>query len=69
MLIGELEKNSLQKIRVTSETYKGHDFIDIRVYYQEEAEDDYKPSKKGIAIAPDKIGELIALLKKAQEAL
>ncbi len=69
MLIGEIEKNSLQKIRVTSETYKGHDFVDIRVYYRDEAEDDYKPSKKGIAISPDKIEELIALLKKAQETL
>ncbi len=69
MLIGEIEKNSLQKIRVASETYKGHDFIDIRVYYQNEDEDDYKPSKKGIAISPDKIEELIALLKKAQKPL
>ncbi len=65
MLIGEIKKNSLQKIRITSETYKGHDFIDIRVYYQNE--DNYKPSKKGIAISPDKIEELISLLKKAQE--
>jgi hypothetical protein len=34
-----------------------------------QGEDDYKPSKKGIAIAFDKIEELIALLKKAQETL
>ncbi len=69
MLIGEIEKNSLQKIMVTSETYKGHDFVDVRVYYRNEAEDDYKPSKKGIAIAPYKIEVLIALLKKARETL
>ncbi len=66
-IIGEIEKNSSQKIRVSSKNYKGHDFIDIRIFYQDEVEDDYKPTKKGIAIAPDKLEGLIALLRKAQK--
>jgi 2,3-bisphosphoglycerate-independent phosphoglycerate mutase len=67
MLIGEIEKNALQKIRVSSERYKGHDFVDIRIFYQDEVGADYKPTKKGIAIAPDKLEGLIALLRKAQK--
>ncbi len=69
MLIGEIEKNSSQKIRVSSERYKGHDFVDIRIFYQDEIGADYKRTKKGIAIAPDKLEGLIALLKKAQKPL
>ncbi len=69
MLVGKIEKNALQKIRVSSETYNGHDFIVIIVYYydQNEPENDYKFIKKEIAIAHDNIEELIALLRKAQD--
>jgi hypothetical protein len=69
MLVGEIEKNALQKIRVSSETYNGHDFLDIIVYYYDRNElgNDYKFIKKEIAIAHDNIEELIVLLRKAQD--
>lgn len=65
MLIGEIQKNSMEKIRVSTETFKGHSFIDIRVYYEDDT-GEWKPTKKGIAIAPDKVDSLIELLKKAR---
>ncbi len=67
MLIGEIEKNALEKIRVSNKRYKEHDFTDIRIFYQDEIGADYKPTKKGIAIAPDKLEGLISLLRKAQK--
>lgn len=65
MLIGEIQKNTTEKIRVSTESYKGYDFIDVRVYYEDDNRE-WKPSKKGIAISPDKVEELINLLKKAE---
>lgn len=64
MLIGEIQKNSTERIRVSTEVYKDHEFIDVRVYF-DGGSGELKPTKKGIAIAPEKVNALIDLLKKA----
>jgi hypothetical protein len=66
MLIGEIQKNSTEKIRVSIESYKGHEFIDVRVYYEDDT-GEWRPTKKGIAIAHDKVDELLELLRKAKQ--
>ena len=66
MLIGEIQKNSTEKIKVTLSEYKGYEFIDVRVYYEDDS-GEWRPTKKGIAIAPDKVKELMDLLTRAQE--
>ncbi len=42
----------MEKIKVSKESYKGHDFIDIRGYYENDA-GEWRPGKKGLAINPD----------------
>lgn len=68
MLIGEIQKNTTEKIRVSKESYKGHEFIDVRVYFEDD-NGEWRPTKKGIAIAPEKVDDLIKLIKKAKEAI
>ncbi len=63
MLIDEFQKNTMEKIRVSTENYKGHDFISIRVFY-EDNQGVWKPTKKGISISYDKIGTLMEILGK-----
>jgi len=68
MIIGEFQENTAERVRLTFETYKGVKFVDVRAYY-EDGDGELKPTKKGIAIAPDKIEALIELLRKAQGQL
>lgn len=68
MLIGEIEKNMKEKIRVSIEEYKGHKFVDCRVYWQDGG-GGWKPSKKGIALNDETIDEVIEALQKASKAL
>lgn len=68
MLMGEIQKNSTEKIKVSTESYKGHDFIDVRVYYEDDT-GEWRPTKKGIAIASEKVDDLIGLIRKAKEAI
>ncbi|MGA2106814.1 MAG: transcriptional coactivator p15/PC4 family protein [Syntrophorhabdales bacterium] len=68
MMIGEIEKNAKEKIRVSIEEYKGHKYVDCRVYFQDEARE-WHPTKKGIALNPDIIDEVIEALQKASEKL
>lgn len=64
MSVGEIQKNALEKIIVSTGTYKGYDFVDVRVYYQDK-DGEWKPTRKGVAVPPDKLEELIDLLMKA----
>lgn len=59
----DIKRNDTEIVRVSKREYKGHEFIDLRIYYQDD-EGDYKPTKKGITINPKLVDELIDALKK-----
>ncbi len=67
-LVGEIDKNSKEKIRIRWETYKGVCFLDVRAHYKDDM-GEWVPTKKGIAISPNKIEDLVELLRKAQEQM
>ena len=50
-IIFELPKNSRETLRFSLEEYKGHNFIDIRVYAKEDDKDP-APTRKGLAVSP-----------------
>jgi hypothetical protein len=68
MMISEIEKNLKEKIRVSIEEYRGHKFIDCRVYWQDD-QGEWHPSKKGIALNSDSIDKVIEALQKASKNL
>ena len=68
MLICEVEKNTKERIRISVEEFKGHKFIDCRVYY-EDAAGEWRPTRKGIALGADTIGQVIEALQKGSAAL
>jgi len=67
MIIGEIEKNALERIRVTLAEFKGHRFIDLRIFFEDKGE--WKPTKKGITVNKDSINSLIKLLTKGKKRL
>ncbi|MCI0470758.1 MAG: transcriptional coactivator p15/PC4 family protein [Candidatus Aminicenantes bacterium] len=68
MLIGEIERSDIERLKVECSNYKGKDFLSIRIYYLAE-NGEWRPTKKGVTVKPDKIDELIDLLKQAKEKL
>ena len=68
MLIGEINKNPIEKIRVTISDYKNHRFLDVRVYFEDDS-GEWRPTKKGIAISKDNLEPLIKLLNEGKKKL
>jgi len=64
MLLGEIERNKTEKIKVETREYKGKDFLSARIFYHADS-GEWLPTKKGITIKPDQVKELIELLQKA----
>ena len=68
--IGEMDKSSTEKIVVTLGEYKGKQRIDMRVYFQPDADPgNWKPTKKGINIDLDSWGEFKDLVGKVDRAI
>jgi hypothetical protein len=68
MIIAEIEKNAIERIQITINEYKGHKFVDCRVYYEDD-QGEWKPTKKGIALNSEIIDEVVSALKKAKPHL
>ena len=68
-VIGEVKKNSKEKIIVSTNEYKGHKFVDLRVHYEDETSGDYKPTKKGISLSSKVIPDIIELIVSGAETL
>ena len=64
VVIAEIEKNSREIIVVAMSEFKRISFVDIRVNYKTET-GDFAPTKKGVAVRPEKLPELIAALQTA----
>src|SRR5437016_845976 len=51
-LIEQFEKNATEVVRVSLTEYRGRKLVDVRVYYSD-AEGQYRPTKKGVALSVD----------------
>ncbi|MDR5770872.1 MULTISPECIES: transcriptional coactivator p15/PC4 family protein [unclassified Caballeronia] len=58
VLFADLKKRDTERVRIHVKAYKGHDFIDIRVWYLAD-NGEFKPSSKGLTIRPALAYELI----------
>lgn len=58
----EIDKNSLEKIRIQRTNYKGKDLLDIRVFYEAE-NGEWKPTKKGITFKVELLEDIISALE------
>ena len=68
MIIGDIPRNETEVLRVSTAEFKGRKYVDVRVYFESD-QGEWKPTKKGVTIQPDKVEEFIELIKKASKAL
>jgi hypothetical protein len=64
--IAIIPKSTIDEIRVMWSEFKGHRYLDIRVYTEIDGKTDKVPTKKGITLRPDLIPDLIRALESAQ---
>ena len=64
----ELAKNAREKIIFRLGEFKGHKFIDMRVFAVKDGKDP-APTKKGLAVSPQLWPQFKAALAKLEEAM
>lgn len=71
-ILGEIEKNAIEKIIATLGEYKDKPRIDIRVYFLPDADpdpDNWIPTKKGINLSLDQWADFKGLVETINTAL
>ena len=64
----EIPKNSREAIKFSLGEFKGHKFIDMRVWAKEEGKDP-APTKKGLAVSPAIWAQFRAALNQVEAAM
>jgi hypothetical protein len=64
--VGTIRKNSDDELRISLDEFKGHRLLDLRIFSAFTAAKVPMPTKKGVAIAVEKIPALIAALQAAE---
>ena len=69
--IYEFRRNNQEKIIIQIQEYKGKEYLDIRIYYDDSGgrETEWSPTPKGIKIKPELLPELLKGLEKARETI
>ena len=56
-----IQKNAREEIRIERTDFKGHDLINVRVFY-DDGSGDKRPSKQGIALRTELLPEIVDAL-------
>jgi hypothetical protein len=67
-LVARIAKNPTEEVRVSLTSYRGHDLVDIRVFFQDE-QGEWRPTKRGVSLSVDSFAELREAIVKAEEML
>jgi hypothetical protein len=67
-LVARIAKNPTEEVRVSLTSYRGHDLVDIRVFFQDE-QGEWRPTKRGVSLSVDSFSELRDAVAKAEEML
>ena len=65
MTIAEIRKGAGERIIIETTEFKGHKYIDCRLYYKDTHER-WVPSKKGITLSYDVLDDFIKALHRAR---
>lgn len=67
-IVTEMERGWNEKLVFSLSDFKGKNYADIRIYYEDD-EGEWKPTKKGITLSLDRFGEFKEHLDKLEEFL
>jgi hypothetical protein len=69
ILINSFSKNAREEIRISINEYKGTKYIDIRTFFREKEDGDFKASKKGVTLSVEKYPEFLECIIQLGESL
>lgn len=66
--LGTIRKNAAEEIRFTVESFRGHDIVNMRVWYRD-ADGEYRPGKQGLAFRLELLETVLKALGNARSVV
>ena len=63
-----MKKNSFQQIRLTEDEYKGHPFLDVRIYTKGKG-GKYYPTRQGLAVPRERVDAFADQVAQCRQTL
>ena len=60
-------KNAREEIRIERQDFKGHDLLNLRVFY-DDGTGEMRPGKQGLAIRSELVPELLSAIEAVMQA-
>ena len=66
-LIGTIERNERERVQISVNEYKGKSYLDLRIFYTTDGGDTWRPTQKGVTIAPEHLDTLIDTIEESKK--
>ena len=66
-LIGTIERNERERIQIAVNEYKGKSYLDLRIFYTTDGGESWRPTQKGVTVAPEHLDTLIDAVEEAKK--
>jgi hypothetical protein len=67
-IIDSFKRNATEEVRATLRTYRGRQYMDVRIYYLDDA-GEFKPTKKGINLSVELLADLTRMIDNLAKAV
>lgn len=67
-VVSSFKRNPTEEVRATLKEFRGKRYLDLRIYYQDEA-GEWKPTRKGVSLSTDFMPELKEAVMSLERAL
>lgn len=66
-LIAAIDRSEREKLHISVNEYKGRVSLDLRIFYTTDGGENWRPTQKGVTIAPEHIDELIDAIQESKK--
>ncbi len=66
-LITAIDRSEREKLHVAVNEYKGRSYVDLRIFYTTDGGENWRPTQKGVTIAPEHLDTLIDAIEEAKK--
>lgn len=68
-MLAVIDRSPTEQLQIALKSYKGKEYLDLRIFYTTDDGLNWLPTKKGVTVAPDALLTLKDAVEKAAEEL
>ncbi len=66
-LIGTIDRSDRERVQISVNEYKGRSYLDLRIFYTTDGGETWRPTQKGITVAPEHLDTLIDAVEESKK--